>query len=291
MLKLYLLWSVIYLPPAIVERLHAGKSVAYNLLHYAKGLILSGEHYNSWILWYLLSSFYALLFISFLVKRKQSPVRILAIGCVLFVSYLALNALCDYANMLPSGLQKLLPLIQSTVGRGKPLQGFLLIREKYACATGGNFIRCALCSVLFYRASRGQSVAAHHRYRVFWADRFHPLAGWQSLSCSAQIQHRHIFYSPVLLDVLLPCVLRPKNIWPCGIFGHNTAIRHTHDPLAYRKPPNPPAQKQTNNNTINAKRPRRAYILRGIFAIICYSEKQGTVPCSKTKKTLQKESL
>lgn len=127
MLKLYLLWSVIYLPPAIVERAHSGKSVAYNLLHYAKGLILNGEHYNSWILWYLLSSFYALLLMSFLIKHKQSPGHILAIGCVLFVGYLALNALCDYANTLPPALQRILPLIQSTVGRGKPLQGFLYI--------------------------------------------------------------------------------------------------------------------------------------------------------------------
>lgn len=147
MLKLYLLWSVIYLPPAIVERLHAGKSVAYNLLHYAKGLILNGEHYNSWILWYLLSSFYALLFISFLVKRKQSPSRILAIGCALFVGYLALNALCDYANMLPPGLQKLLPLIQSTVGRGKPLQGFLYI--PIGLCLSGKSMRVPQAAILF----------------------------------------------------------------------------------------------------------------------------------------------
>ena len=72
MLKLYVIWSIIYLPPAIAERLNAGKSLAYNLLHYAKGFIINGEHYNSWILWYLLSSFYALALVAFLVKRRLS---------------------------------------------------------------------------------------------------------------------------------------------------------------------------------------------------------------------------
>lgn len=127
MLKLYVIWSVIYLPPAIAERLGAGKSLAYNLLHYAKGFIINGEHYNSWILWYLLSSFYALALVAFLVKRRLSLKKITAIGAGLFVCWLLLNTLGDYESQLPAAIKRLMPLIDATVSRGKPLQGFLYI--------------------------------------------------------------------------------------------------------------------------------------------------------------------
>lgn len=79
-IKLYILWNIIYLPLAIWNYLKANMSFEHCILDYIRGLILYGEHYNSYVLWYLLSTIYALLFVIFLSRIRIDERIILFIG-------------------------------------------------------------------------------------------------------------------------------------------------------------------------------------------------------------------
>ena len=70
-LTLYLIWSVVYLPLAVFHYVDEKRGPLKSALAYIRGLVLVGEHYNSWQLWYLLSTVYALLFVMLLLKNKQ----------------------------------------------------------------------------------------------------------------------------------------------------------------------------------------------------------------------------
>ena len=73
MLKLYLLWSLAYLPLAIFDYRRSGLGVREAAIRYIKGLVFSGEHYGSWMLWYMISAIYALGIIYLLLKIKVNP--------------------------------------------------------------------------------------------------------------------------------------------------------------------------------------------------------------------------
>ena len=77
--RLYLIWSLVYLPLAVLEYVNDGHGFLYDVCLYFRGLILIGEHYNSWILWYLLSTIYALLSLYLLEKFKCNRKWILLI--------------------------------------------------------------------------------------------------------------------------------------------------------------------------------------------------------------------
>lgn len=60
-LRLYLLWSLIYLPAAIVGYAQEGTGLVSGAIHYVVSLVAVGEHFYSWPLWFLLAMIYALL--------------------------------------------------------------------------------------------------------------------------------------------------------------------------------------------------------------------------------------
>lgn len=78
--KLYLIWSLIYMPLAIYDYVHARFSLLKGTMLYLRGLFLLGEHYNSYILWYLLSTIYAVACIVICLRRNLSPWTILCGG-------------------------------------------------------------------------------------------------------------------------------------------------------------------------------------------------------------------
>lgn len=71
-IKLYVKWSVIYLPFAIYDYWHTGISPLKAAILYIRNFILGGMHYNSWQLWYLLSTIYGLIFIIRMLKYGMS---------------------------------------------------------------------------------------------------------------------------------------------------------------------------------------------------------------------------
>lgn len=130
--RLYIIWSIVYIPLALYEYSHIykellGSRILYDIVSYIHGLIFRGEHFNSWILWYLLSSIYALMMIYFLVKKGKSIKYITIIGGVVFIIGIVMTDLVNTTSSLryyESFLQK---LIQHTFYNGRLTIGFLYI--------------------------------------------------------------------------------------------------------------------------------------------------------------------
>lgn len=126
-IKLYLIWSVIYLPLAIYYYILFEKSVKYPILNYLQGLVFRGEHYNSWMLWYLLSSIYALFFVWTCLKRHISPYLILTGGIILLLIGAGFDILEQTDTDLPSLLRQLKWLLSVTIANGRILRGAFYI--------------------------------------------------------------------------------------------------------------------------------------------------------------------
>ncbi len=90
-IKLYLIWSLIYLPLAIIYYYKNDFTCLSAAMNYVKELFWSGQHYNSWILWYLLSAIYALVaicVITAIVKNNTlSAVLLFAISAIAYFAF------------------------------------------------------------------------------------------------------------------------------------------------------------------------------------------------------------
>lgn len=81
--KIYIFWSVIYMPLAVWFYITNNFSVKAAVISYVRELFLSGQHYNSWILWYILSTVYSLIVIYVLtILFKNNYYRYLLLLCV-----------------------------------------------------------------------------------------------------------------------------------------------------------------------------------------------------------------
>ena len=65
--RLYLIWSIIYLPITLIYWVKQGVSPIQVLISAVRGYLILGQQYNSWMLWYLLATVYgfALLWIMY----------------------------------------------------------------------------------------------------------------------------------------------------------------------------------------------------------------------------------
>ena len=84
-IKLYVIWTIIYLPLDLYSCYISEDSVIYCIFKYIAGFFLIGEHDNSWILWYLLSTIYTLFFILICNKLKFNIKIIFALGLIIYL--------------------------------------------------------------------------------------------------------------------------------------------------------------------------------------------------------------
>lgn len=126
-IKMYLIWTAIYFPLAVYHFISADKKPILAVLLYIRKFIFVGEQYNSWHLWYLLSTIYALLFILILMKRKLSIKSILRVGGVLFIISILITYLTEYEGALPAPVHVIQKLFQWSIGEGRILTGAFYI--------------------------------------------------------------------------------------------------------------------------------------------------------------------
>ena len=118
--KLYLTWTMIYLPLAIYGFHLENYTWLHSAIVYVKQIILVGENYCSWPLWYLLSTVYCALFL--LLFHKKSIKTILLIGALIFI---AGELVTYHINHHEEGLITL--IIGKTIGTGRLCKSFLYI--------------------------------------------------------------------------------------------------------------------------------------------------------------------
>ena len=115
--RLYIIWSLIYMPLAVWDYM-TNKSAWYiDILLYIRGLFFVGEHFNSWILWYLLSALYGLLLIRLLLNRNKNITCILIYGTIIYVFGHNLAIFCGLDNSELPRLAVIMQKALSGVGR------------------------------------------------------------------------------------------------------------------------------------------------------------------------------
>lgn len=126
-IKMYLLWMLIYFPLTIYGYIQEDISLVRGILLYIRGFFFIGEHYNSWMMWYLLSTIYSLIFIIICSKLKLSIKSICAIGTFIILMGFGMTELVNSKEISGEYLLSLKKLIQFTLGNGRIFQGFFYI--------------------------------------------------------------------------------------------------------------------------------------------------------------------
>lgn len=90
LIRLYLLWNLIYLPISVYEFFAVEKPMYLHIIRYVINLIFVGEHYLSWQLWYLLASIYGFSIIYLFTKSKQKNwlIGLTATATLLFANWM-----------------------------------------------------------------------------------------------------------------------------------------------------------------------------------------------------------
>ena len=124
--KIYVTWSIVYLPLAIYSYAVLYQSgFVKSVLSYIRNFLFVGEHYDSWQLWYLLSTIYTLLFLYLFAKRfglyKASLfLWIISITLWFIVEVLPQNS----SNTILINTHR---VIEATIGSNRILQGGICI--------------------------------------------------------------------------------------------------------------------------------------------------------------------
>ena len=128
MVKLYFFWSLIYLPLTIMDDISRKISFREAWHDYLQGFLFIGGHAHSYMLWYVLSSIYSLIFILLLLKyTRMKPGHILIFGCLILMISIGLNCFAEYTGNPPFVISLLQKLLQYTILNGRILLGFFYI--------------------------------------------------------------------------------------------------------------------------------------------------------------------
>lgn len=101
-LRLYLLWTAVYLPCTFYEYFTDGKGFLVDLYLMVQGTVLVGAHYYSWHLWYLLAVVYSGSLLYLIIKRDWSARAIFTAALFLFLAGVAMSEIVDTSCSLPA---------------------------------------------------------------------------------------------------------------------------------------------------------------------------------------------
>ena len=87
LLRLYIVWSIIYLPLAIYKYVTDGNGLLRSVFEYIKDFVFLGQHFYSWQLWYLLSALYASLVLYLIVRNKCNSIRLVTLLVIVFLCF------------------------------------------------------------------------------------------------------------------------------------------------------------------------------------------------------------
>ena len=104
-LRLYLVWSIIYMPTSIIKYSNAGGVIPSYIINYIKNALFSGTHYH---LWFLPSLVFSLCFI-IILSNKLNTKKLLAISLGLFATAVLTDT---YNFILPESIKEIYSLYQ-----------------------------------------------------------------------------------------------------------------------------------------------------------------------------------
>ena len=126
-IKLYIVWMVVYTPLAIYGYVLDNTGLLKCILLYIRGVVFLGEQYNSLHLWYLLSTIYALIFIIILKKMKCNQRIMVTISIIFMFISVSLDWLSETDIILPYGMQIVQKLLLYTIVNGRIFRSMIYI--------------------------------------------------------------------------------------------------------------------------------------------------------------------
>ena len=218
--KLYFLWTLVYLIPAIYYYASdAGMTPLGALFDYLKLLLIGGAHYYSWQLWYLLSSVYGFLYIWICLKKRMRSWVIISISLCIG-AFFFLNTEELTSRLLSSG-----HIWLNAAGN------FLLLFQAYHdCLKGIIFLPLGMIIAL-----RGggtlKTGSGNGQDQKRTESEIRSLLGLSFLSAAAFFATRSFFVG-ILLDVflfllLLQIRLPDSGIW-AGLRRYSSVAFYTH---------------------------------------------------------------
>ena len=124
--NMYLFWMLAYTPLAIGHFILTNTSPAHAFLSYIHGFIFMGEQYNSWPLWYLLGTVYALVVIVLTFKLRFSASKLIIIWLSITAFSITLDFIPTHTFAYPL-YQTIQLLIKYTTSTGRIFQGMIYI--------------------------------------------------------------------------------------------------------------------------------------------------------------------
>ena len=146
---LYIVWTIIYIPFAIYDYHNNDVGFIYDFVLFIRGMVLIGDHFYSWPLWYLLSLFYSLLIIYYLLLKNKSIMYIFICSMIFFILSLIINQflVVNYQNGF---LGKITYLFSYTFGSGRLFIGFLYVMIGVLLASYNTEVNSNKGKVLFF---------------------------------------------------------------------------------------------------------------------------------------------
>ncbi len=125
--KMYLIWTLVYLPMTINSYFSKPIAPKKAILHFISNFIFVGEQYNSWHLWYLLSTVYALMTICIIMKMCRKPECLIILSAIASVLCMGLTAFARYEGTYISALENVRWLVKWTIVNGRIFTGLIYI--------------------------------------------------------------------------------------------------------------------------------------------------------------------
>ena len=129
LLRLYIIWTIIYFPQKIGDIINHRNGITYGILEYIRRTIFTGSYVQ---LWYFPATIFAVILISLLISRKINIKAILIIATFLYALGLLAQSwfgiITPLRNLTPQ-LWSLLKAVQKVIGttRDGLFEGFLFV--------------------------------------------------------------------------------------------------------------------------------------------------------------------
>lgn len=125
-IKLYVTWNVIYLPLTIIGFIRWNYTLKLMLMDFIRGFFFVGQQYNSWILWYLLSTIYTYIFLLLMNKLKFRKITVY-ITAILVGITATLFTMYSRGILLSEASIPVLKLLKKVFGSGRVFTGVFYI--------------------------------------------------------------------------------------------------------------------------------------------------------------------
>lgn len=129
-IKMYVVWSAIYFPLACYGIILNGTTFSKAVLVYMRNFLFVGQQYNSWHLWYLLSSIFGLLVLYIHIRFKLPKYALIIWTLLVIVFSFFVSYLSSYNGDL-SVFIIMKKIVSITILNGRVLQGMYYIPLGY----------------------------------------------------------------------------------------------------------------------------------------------------------------